>query len=380
MAAITNDAQARYVAMGYTPEEAVTLTSNAAPTPMLTTVGYSPNPASTKYAAQYTLNTKTPLEDGVVYEVSSDTGYGVYHATAPGVGTYDSSGNLTKVTVEGDMAYISSSTYTGHALFKIECNYETVTYDVYYTDSDRVNEPEVSYVHGSVYTVPKVEPKQWRTKTTVGTVTTYGDWKLLSQATPTGTEGTNYEYMTETPVIRKVSRVTNWKIYANIVYPLVVREFAEITDPIHGDVVGKLRTPEILENLVACVHRDNETVGGAVATRRIARNAGNIPQYTGLVGITKKSNWTSDTHYISEIQATVGQRVEFYVGNGYAVSSSGGYKPVATGSYASTMNGAAIPLTAYEALSALKDNKYSHKVTLTNVTGPIVISGQTQAD
>lgn len=267
--------------------------------------------------------------------------------------------------------------------------YTDTLYDVYYFDNDHDDREEVKYVHGSVYTVPKVEPKQWRTITTVGTTVTYGPWTLLSQAAPTsGTEGTDYEYMKEACQVRKVRSygdyislgVPYWTETDTGIRVVRIEDMARVTDQIHGDIVSHFEAPEILENLNAYKHKDNENYthsgsAGVVKTRRVKRGASNKPEYTT---ISKKANWSAATNYISATSAQLGQPIEFYVGNGR--NDSGGYCPKFAGDYTSTMGGTMIPSTAFTVLGELKDNKYTYKVTLANVTGPIVISGQTQGD
>lgn len=169
-------------------------------------------------------------------------------------------------------------TYNNYQRVRVYQEYETKKYDVFYSDvKPFYNHGELAYEHGSVYTVPKVEPKQWRTITTVGTTTTYGDWKLLSQETPAGTEGTNYEYMKESYIVRDVKVIKDNKTYFDMWDAYVpatgssirVVEVAEVTDEIHGDVVSKFRTPNILDNIDSYTHTANETNGGVLKTRRI---------------------------------------------------------------------------------------------------------------
>lgn len=196
-------------------------------------------------------------------------------------------------------------TYNYYQRVRVYQEYETKKYDVFYSDvKPFYNQGEVAYEHGSVYTVPKVEPKQWRTITTVGTTTTYGDWKLLSQETPTGTEGTNYEYMKESYIVRDVKVIKDNKTYFDMWDAYVpttgttirVVEVAEVTDEIHGDVVGKFRTPNILENIDSYTHTGNETNGGVLKTRRIKNGNlivpvsanGGVVIYGGATGGTAK--------------------------------------------------------------------------------------------
>lgn len=167
------------------------------------------------------------------------------------------------------------------------CQYYTnAKYDVYYSENKDVD--EVAFVHGSVYTVPKVEPKQWRTITTEGTTVTYGDWKLLSQATPQGVEGTNYEYMKEACVVRHVTSpqdlcsvfVLSWsgsdESKVNIeIYEVASADHAPVDfNSATGDrVVPNFDVPAIDDNFVSYNHEDGETSTNTVAikTRRIDR-------------------------------------------------------------------------------------------------------------
>lgn len=295
---------------------------------------------------------QVPLEPGTSYEVVLTGDYGTssdYFGMATGVGTYDADGNLTKVTLTGT----AKGTYSNYP-FTIVCNYTTTSYDVYYTDSDR---DEVAILSSDVVTTrPKVEPAQYRTITTVGTTVTKGPWQFTK---PAGTEGTNWEQMKETFVVRKVLSVVNWEVTQPTVYRTQVREIAEITDPIHGDVYGKKRAPKILENVTSHDHKDNETVavggGGAVRTRRIKRSRNAL--------ISLLSTITHAT--INQSKAIIGNSIVI------TVSPDAGYTfTPGTGANVSLMNGSAIP-------AAYWSNGTGNKKVLTipYVEGDILIKG-----
>lgn len=194
-----------------------------------------------------------------------------------------------------DLALVTKNNFpaSGNKTWYLCQYYDIVKYDVYYSENKDID--EVAFVHGSVYTVPKVEPKQWRTITTEGTTVTYGDWKLLSQATPQGVEGTNYEYMKEACVVREVVSLNESLLVLTLVnetttslkhVTVSIEEIAvpdRIVEPDksytveaakHKDrVFQKLQAPNVEDVIVSYNHEDGETSTNTVAikTRRIDR-------------------------------------------------------------------------------------------------------------
>lgn len=303
--------------------------------------------------------------------------------------------NVYRLTVNDNVivAPAAEGVYSGYVTigpvngYLVRQPYTDTLYDVYYFDNDHDDREEVKYVHGSVYTVPKVEPKQWRTITTVGTTVTYGPWTLLSQAAPTsGTEGTDYEYMKEACQVRKVRSYGNyislgvpyWTETDTGIRVVRIEDMARVTDQIHGDVISHFEAPEILENLNAYKHKDNENYthsgsAGVVKTRRVKRGASNKIDY---VTITHGTTEGSDNWHQSATTATLGQGLTLKCG--FDLGSSGSWAP-GTGDNVSTMNGVAIPANAWtsisEAVPGAAGCYYNKKLTLTAVTGPIVIKG-----